>query len=97
MTDDSKVRDYYAEYQEWARLDTAEGRLEFERGLAVVVSYLKPHSRVLDLGGGPGKYAIALAEEGHRIVLADTSPGQLSVARAAIDAAGAGGQIESID
>jgi len=97
MTDDEKVTKYYAQFDEWARLDTAEGRLEFERALNVLEHYLKPESRVLDLGGGPGRYAIALAQRNHRVVLADISPELLDRARREVDAAGVGTLIESID
>jgi SAM-dependent methyltransferase len=43
---------------------------------------------VLDLGGGPGKWTIWLARQGHRVVLADLSPGLLAIARRELAAAG---------
>jgi SAM-dependent methyltransferase len=53
--------------------------------------------RVLDLGGGPGRYAIELARQGHRVVLADLSPILLEQARERIDRSDIGAQIEAID
>ncbi len=43
--------------------------------------------RVLDIGGGPGRYALWLAGLGHRVTLADLSPELLDIARARIAAA----------
>jgi S-adenosylmethionine-dependent methyltransferase len=43
--------------------------------------YVKPKSRILDIGGGPGRYAMWLAKHGHRVVLADLSPELLAIAR----------------
>ena len=89
-TDYDRVRAYYESFDEWARLDTAEGRLEFDRAIDVLERYLQPSSRVLDLGGGPGRYTIALAERGHRVVLVDVSKSLVEQARQRIRAAGAG-------
>jgi len=97
MTDHERVTKYYAQFDEWARLDTPEGRLEYERALHILDHYLKPQSRILDLGGGPGRYAIALAQRNHRVVLADISPELLDRVRKEVDAAGVGSHIESID
>ena len=43
--------------------------------------------RVLDIGGGPGRYALWLAGLGHRVTLAALSPALLDIARARIAAA----------
>ena len=91
-----RVRQYYETFDEWTRLDSPAGRLEFMRTLAIVDRYVEPGKRVLDLGGGPGRYAIALAERGHTVALADLSPAQLDVARERIRQAGAGKRVESI-
>jgi ubiquinone/menaquinone biosynthesis C-methylase UbiE len=77
------VRRYYRAFDrnEWTRLDRAEGAVEF----AVNTHFLKRHlpqtGRVLDLGGGPGRYSVWLAEIGYRVVLADLSPNLLDIAR----------------
>ena len=97
MTDTGRIRAYYDGFDEWGRLDAPAGRLEFERTLALLDRRLAPASRVLDLGGGPGRYTIALAQCGHRVWLADISPQQLAVAREKIAEAGVGESVESID
>jgi SAM-dependent methyltransferase len=95
-----RIRAYYASFDEWRRLDTPEGARELTRALEILADQLAPGARVLDLGGGPGRYAIELASRGHRVVLADLSPELLAVARqrvAAIDLPGVDGCIEAFD
>lgn len=91
-----KIRAYYASFDEWARLDAPEGARELTRALEILADQLAPGARVLDLGGGPGRYAIELARRGHRVVLADLSPELLEVARQRVAAAGLPG-VESFD
>jgi ubiquinone/menaquinone biosynthesis C-methylase UbiE len=91
-----KIRAYYAAFDEWGRLDTPEGARELIRALEILADRLPPGARVLDLGGGPGRYAIELAKRGHRVVLADLSPELLEVARHRVAEAGLS-DIESFD
>jgi SAM-dependent methyltransferase len=58
--------------------------------------HLAPNARILDIGGGPGRYAMWLAELGYRVVLADLSRELLAVARARIDESPFASNIESI-
>jgi ubiquinone/menaquinone biosynthesis C-methylase UbiE len=92
----AKVVQYYSAFDEWARLDTPAGALEFERTLAVLTPHLQPRSRILDLGGGPGRYTIALAQAGNRVCLADLSPRLLEIARQKVAEHGAQNQVEAI-
>jgi ubiquinone/menaquinone biosynthesis C-methylase UbiE len=91
-----KIRAYYASFDEWGRLDAPEGARELTHALEILVDKLAPGARVLDLGGGPGRYAIELAKRGHRVVLADLSPELLEVARQRVAAADLSG-VESFD
>jgi S-adenosylmethionine-dependent methyltransferase len=91
-----KIRAYYAAFDEWGRLDAPEGARELTRALEILVDRLPPGARVLDLGGGPGRYAIELAKRGHRVVLADLSPELLEVARRRVAEANLPG-VESFD
>jgi ubiquinone/menaquinone biosynthesis C-methylase UbiE len=98
MTSDA-VRAYYASFgeREWARLENPDdGAVEFAVTCHTIATYLPPNARVLDIGGGPGRYTIWLAQRGHRVVLADLSPELLSIARSKIDQAGVGVMIEEI-
>jgi S-adenosylmethionine-dependent methyltransferase len=96
-TDQDRLRAYYARFDEWQRLESPEGALEFRRAMTVLEAHLPPRSRVLDLGGGPGRYTIELARRGHSVVLADLSRELLDVARRRIAEVGVAANVESID
>src|SRR4051794_23906269 len=99
MTSDSAkdaVKAYYAQFNEWDRLDRPEGVLEFAIVTETFNRHLTSPARILDIGGGPGRYAISLAEHGHTVTLADLSPNLLKVARAKIAEADLGGRVEEI-
>jgi S-adenosylmethionine-dependent methyltransferase len=85
------VRAYYDARgeSEWHRLDNPyEGAVEQELHRRAFEELLPPAGRVLDLGGGPGKWTIWLARRGHRVVLADLSPRLLAIARRELAEAG---------
>jgi hypothetical protein len=42
------VRGYYSVFDEWGRLDTPEGALEFARAWRIVDKHLTPRARVLE-------------------------------------------------
>ena len=66
--------------REWARLD--EHRTEFSLTLRALADHLPPPpARILDCGGGPGRYAIQLARRGYRVTLFDLSAGCLQLAQ----------------
>lgn len=55
---------------EWARI---ADRPEFLLTARILERYLKPGMRILDLGGGPGRYALHFAKLGCDVTLADLS------------------------
>ncbi len=81
MTNFDKIKNYYHTFDEQGRLSKDEGRLEYEISLRIICDYIKPNSRILDLGGGAGRYSIELAQRGHQVVLADLSPTLLNQAK----------------
>jgi ubiquinone/menaquinone biosynthesis C-methylase UbiE len=78
-----RIQKYYGVFQEWERLAREDdGALEFAVNKSWIARHLpSPGARVLDLGGGPGRYSIWLAELGFRTTLADLSPDLLGIAR----------------
>ena len=80
MTDTDRVKAYYDQRvrQEWTRLD--ESWLEYAVTRHFIDAVLAPGSVVLDIGGGPGRYAFALAGAGHQVDLADLSPANIAFA-----------------
>ncbi len=66
--------------REWARMD--RHRTEFAVTLRALAENLPlAPARVLDCGGGPGRYAIELARWGYDVTLFDLSSGNLALAR----------------
>lgn len=92
------VRSYYASFgeREWNRLTTAEGAIEFAITTRTLSAYLSAQGRILDLGGGPGRYTRWLLERGYQVVLADLSPELLAFAEQQLLAAGLREHVEEI-
>ena len=68
MTKDA-VRAYYANFgeREWQRLTNPDdGAVEFALTKEILAHYLPSFGRILDLGGGPGRYTIWLAQRGYQ-------------------------------
>lgn len=77
-----KWYDAHTEVEEH-RLD--EGRLELEVTKRTIDSCLSMlglyKANILVVGGGPGRYAITLAKQGHQVTLSDLSEKSLNIAR----------------
>jgi ubiquinone/menaquinone biosynthesis C-methylase UbiE len=88
---------YYdqASEREWKRLE--RGWVEFHVNLHFINAHLEPASRVLDVGAGPGRYAIELARQGHRVYVGDLSPEQVRLAREKIEESGVSTCIEAVE
>ncbi len=79
-----RPEDYYAENarREWERLEeTPVKRQEFEGTVETLDEVLPEDGRVLDAGGGPGRYSIWLAERGYDVSHVDLTPDLVDVAR----------------
>lgn len=75
---------YYESYDEEGRLARASGALEFARVQELIGRFLAPPPRVvLDVGGGPGRYACWLAARGYEVHLLDPVPRHVEQGRAA--------------
>lgn len=76
--------DQYAD-REWSRLESgAQHRLEYLVTMHALRRHLPaagPAMHILDAGGGPGRYTIALIEMGYRVTLLDLSPRLLDIAQ----------------
>ncbi len=73
--------------REWERLE--RHRTEFAVTLRALRQFLPPPpAAILDVGGGPGRYAIALAAAGYRVTLTDLSEANLALAAEKAQAAG---------
>jgi S-adenosylmethionine-dependent methyltransferase len=76
------VREYYdgCAERESARLDGAYRRFELASTLRLIEEHFPTEGRILDIGGGPGRYTLELLRRGYRVVLVDLSPRCLDLA-----------------
>ncbi len=74
------VRAYYDEnaQKEWERL--SRHPFEFILTAWMMEKFIKPGDSILDVGGGPGRYAIHFAKMGCPVTLIDLSPGNVALA-----------------
>jgi ubiquinone/menaquinone biosynthesis C-methylase UbiE len=79
----NEILDYYNKdpTKEEHRLEKgAKQRLEFLITRELLKQYLPKKGKILDVGSGPGRYAIALAKLGYEVVLLDPSIKNLKLA-----------------
>jgi SAM-dependent methyltransferase len=73
--DDGGLEDYYALGLERDRLTRANGALEFARSTEIILRRLPPPpGPVADIGGGPGRYTMWLAQRGYQVEHRDLMP-----------------------
>src|SRR5205823_8297077 len=85
------ARSYYDEYgeREWYRFDRAPAdRVNLEIHRRFLARLVRPGDRVLEVGAGPGRFTIQLAELGAKVCVADISPRQLQLNREKVAEAG---------
>jgi SAM-dependent methyltransferase len=78
------VKKYYGSKaaKEWLRLvKDPYQRLEFFTTMTFIQKVLPPNGRILDAGGGPGRYAVEFARLGYDVTLLDCAPEMLKKAR----------------
>ena len=82
--DAEDIAAYYGLGLERDRLASGPGALELARTQALLERYLPPPPAfIADVGGGPGRYTVWLAERGYRVHLVDPVPLHIEQARVA--------------
>jgi len=64
---------------EWQRLE--RHKMEFAITRAILDQWIVEPSRILDIGGGPGRYSLYLSRKGHEVSLLDLSQKALDFAQ----------------
>jgi SAM-dependent methyltransferase len=91
------MREYYDEYgdKEWERLDgSVAGRVSFELHRRFLERYVTAGMRVLEVGAGPGRFTLALADRGASVVVTDFSRVQLDLNERRVSATSAERAVE---
>lgn len=89
--DPQVVQAFFDNYgtREWERLErTLQGRIRYAIHSHFLNKYVPEGARVLDVGCGPGRFALDLARHGACLTLVDLSQTQLDLARQQLKAAG---------
>lgn len=77
-----QLEDFYNEVSEENRLTGGLGPLEFKRNKELIEKFIpSTNSTVLDVGGGTGKYAEWLANNGHNVSLVEPIEKHVKLAR----------------
>ena len=87
-TDFARISAYYNQCDEWSRLTSDAGALEYHETLRIVLSKIPKESRILDLGSGPGRYSMAFVKAGHQVTLLDIAETLIDQAKNQIEEAG---------
>ncbi len=74
MENTKEVFDFYNNGAEIGRLESGLGMVEFYRTKEILSQYISPASTIYDIGGGIGKYAEWLAENGHHVTMTELAP-----------------------
>jgi ubiquinone/menaquinone biosynthesis C-methylase UbiE len=96
---EAMIKEYYTGgvRQEWNRLTKdAYHNLEFDTTLHYLAKYLPQQGLILDAGGGPGRYTVALAKEGYDVNLMDVTPANLDFAKRQIKKAGMQSHVKTL-
>ena len=84
----ARFYDAYGE-REWTRfVDGRTSAISADVHAHYLQRFVESGDRVLDIGAGPGRFTIELARIGASVVVADLSPGQLTLNREKVMAAG---------
>ena len=67
MNINQSIIDFYNQYDEDSRLVSKHGTVEFLTTMRYIEKYMKPGSRVIEIGAGTGRYSHALARQGYAV------------------------------
>ncbi|WP_422858481.1 class I SAM-dependent methyltransferase [Flagellimonas sp. S174] len=76
------IERFYTKASEETRLSSGMGVFEFERVKTLIEKYIpNSSSRIIDVGGGTGRYSEWLAKKGHQVHLVEPVPKHLIIAQ----------------
>ncbi|MCI8387820.1 MAG: methyltransferase domain-containing protein [Clostridiales bacterium] len=61
------ITEYYNNYDEDARLESKHGQVEFLTTMRYIEKYLRPNSKIIEIGAGTGRYSHTLANMGYHV------------------------------
>jgi len=93
------VRRYYdgSVMREWERLDNPYRRFELVSTLRLIEEFFPKSGKVIDIGGGPGRYTIELLKMGYSVTLVDLSARAIAFAKEKLDELGLTAELIAAD
>lgn len=82
----NEIIDFYNNYNEDKRL-TSKSRLpEYLTTMRYIVKYLKPGSKILEIGAGTGRYSLALADKSYEVDSVELVPHNIKIMKKKVKA-----------
>ncbi|MBQ9300370.1 MAG: class I SAM-dependent methyltransferase [Clostridia bacterium] len=79
------LEQYYNMRDENARLISRHGSVEYLTTMRYIDKYVKPRSRILEVGAGTGRYSIALSRAGHHVTAVELLQHNIEVFKAQLN------------
>lgn len=76
---ENKIIDFYTNYDEDGRLLRKSRLPEYLTTMRYIEKYLKPNSKIIEIGAGTGRYSIALAEKGYDVTAVELVPHNIEI------------------
>lgn len=80
------VIDFYNNYNEDKRLTSKSHLPEYLTTMRYIVKYLKPDSRILEIGAGTGRYSIEFSDKGYAVDAVELSPHHIKIMKRKVKA-----------
>lgn len=73
------IVNYYNKYNEDGRLKRKNRLPEYLITMKYIEKYLKPNSKIIEIGAGTGRYSVALAEKGYDVTAVELVPRNIEI------------------
>lgn len=73
------IIEYYNNYDEDGRLKRKSHMPEYLITMRYIEKYLKPNSKIIEIGAGTGRYSIALADMGYDVTAVELVPHNINI------------------
>ena len=78
------ITDYYNKYREDERLTTKSHLPDYLTTMKYIEEYLKPDSKIIEIGAGTGRYSLTLAEKGYDVTAVELVEHNIEIMRSKI-------------
>lgn len=73
------IIEFYNNYDEDSRLKRKNRMPEYLTTMKYIEKYLKPNSKIIEIGAGTGRYSIALADMGYDVTAVELVPHNINI------------------